>query len=125
MSPSSSAAAAYHAARFENAPPLKLVQMMYEGALRFLEQAEGALAAGDGVRFQERCMRAQAVVAELRMSLDAAQAPELAANLNSLYLFAESQIRAAMLSDTAEGLGPAREVLTTLLDGWKRLELKA
>jgi flagellar secretion chaperone FliS len=125
MSPSTSAAAAYHAARFENAPPLKLVQMMYEGALRFLEQAEAALAAADGARFQERCLRAQAVVAELRLSLDAAQAPELAANLDSLYLFAEAQIRGAMLAETAQELGPAREVLATLLDGWKRLELQA
>lgn len=47
------AAAAYKAARFENAPPLKLVQLMYEGALRFLDQAEAALAVPEVARFQE------------------------------------------------------------------------
>ena len=116
-------AAAYKADRFENAPPLKLVQMMYEGALRFLEQAESAHGAGDAARFQERCLRAQAIVAELRLALDPVVAPELAANLDSLYLFAEGEIRTALLDEIATPLRPAREVLTTLLDGWKRLEV--
>ena len=120
----SSAAAAYKAARFENAPPLKLVQLMYEGALRFLEQAEAAQAGFELARFQERCLRAQAVIAELRLALDPAQAPELAESLNSLYLFAEGEIRRAMLAESSALLGPVREVLATLLDGWKRLEIQ-
>ena len=120
---STGAAAAYKAAHFENAPPLKLVRMMYEGALRFLEQAAAAHAALESARFQERCLRAQAVVSELRLSLDASQAPELAKNLNALYLFAEGEIRRAMAAETSAPLGPAREVLATLLDGWKRLEV--
>jgi len=117
------AAAAYKATRFESAPPLKLVQLMYEGALRFLDQAETALGTADLARFQERCLRAQAVVAELRVSLDREQAPELAEKLDGLYLFAEGEIRAALVSESSATLAPAREVLTTLLDGWKRLEV--
>ena len=121
----SAAAAAYKSANVENAPPLKLVRMMYEGALRFLEQAESAHGAGDAARFQERCLRAQAIVAELRLALDPAAAPELAANLDSLYLFAEGEIRAAILGEVPTPLRPARDVLATLLDGWKRLEVVA
>ena len=123
MNASSSAAAAYREAHIHNAPPLKLVQMLYEGALRFLDQAETALGAADGARFQERCLRAVAIVAELRLALDPAQAPELAANLEALYLFAEEAIRNAMRTDASAPLEPARDVLRTLLDGWKRLEL--
>ena len=117
------AAAAYKSGRYENAPPLKLVQLMYEGALRFLEQAEGAEAAGEGARFQERCLRAQAVIAELRLALDHAQAPALAENLNALYLFAEGEIRKAMIDTSSAPLAPVREVLGKLLDGWKNLEV--
>jgi flagellar protein FliS len=120
-----SAAAAYRQAHFESAPPLKLVQMLYEGALRFLEQAEGAHALGEPARFQERCLRAQAIVAELRSALDATHSPELAENLRELYLFAEGEIRQAMISENGEPLAPVREVLATLLDGWKRLEVEA
>ena len=117
------AAAAYKAGRFENAPPLKLVQLMYEGALRFLEQAESAETTREGARFQERCLRAQAVIAELRLALDHAQAPALAENLNSLYLFAEGEIRTAMIDTSSAPLAPVREVLGKLLDGWKNLEV--
>jgi len=120
---SSTAAAAYKAGRFENAPPLKLVQLLYEGGLRFLEQAESAHSSGESARFQERCLRARSVVAELRCSLDPAQAPELAANLEAIYLFAEGEIGSAMQSESPAPLAPVREVLTTLLDGWKRLEI--
>ena len=120
---SNAAAAAYKTGRFENAPPLKLVQMMYEGALRFLQQAEAAHTAGEGLRFQERCLRAQAIVAELRLALDSTQAPELAGNLEALYLFAEGEIRAAMQGESTAPLSPVRDVLATLLDGWKRLEV--
>ena len=35
-----SAASAYKEALYENAPPLKIVHMLYEGAIRFLAQAE-------------------------------------------------------------------------------------
>ena len=120
-----SAAAAYRSAGYESAPPLKLVQLLYEGALRFLDQAEAALPAGEGARFQERCLRAQAIVAELRLALDARQAPELAASLDELYRFSEGEIRAAMLAGSGAPLGAVREILGTLLDGWKRLEVQA
>jgi flagellar protein FliS len=125
MSAFGSAAAAYRAAGIENAPPLKLVQMLYEGALRFLGQAEGAHAAGELARFQERCLRVLAILTELRAALDPAQAPELAANLESLYLFAEAGVREAMDHDSPAPFASARDVLTTLLDGWKRLEAGA
>ncbi len=118
-----SAAASYQTARIENAPPLRLVHMLYEGALRFLEQAQAAHGAGELLRFQERCLRAQAIVAELRSALDPGQAPELAEQLTQLYLFAEGEIRRASLAESSEPLGPVREMLSTLLDGWKHLEV--
>lgn len=123
MTAPGTAAAAYRSANVESAPPLKLVQMLYEGALRFLSQAEAAHAAGEGARFQERCLRSLAILTELRAALDPAQAPELAANLEALYLFAESAVREAMQSESPARLASAREVLATLLDGWKRLEV--
>lgn len=125
MNPGLTAAEAYKAARFENAPPLKLVQMMYEGALRFLDQAEGHHSSGELARFGERCMRAYAVVTELRLALDRNQAPELADNLAQLYLFAEAELARAVRDESLAPLPPVREVLTTLLDGWKKLEVQA
>lgn len=125
MNPGLTAAEAYKASRFENAPPLKLVQMLYEGALRFVGQAEAHHASGELQRFAERCLRAHAVVTELRLALDRSQAPELADNLNQLYLFAEAELMRAVRSDSIEPLPPVRDVLNTLLDGWNKLEVQA
>jgi len=119
------AAAAYKTGHVEHAPPLKLVRMMYEGALRFLEQAESAHAEGEVARFQERCLRANAVVGELRLSLDHRQAPGLAADLDALYLFCESQVRRALVDGSSATIPSVREVLNTLLDGWRRLEVES
>ncbi|MEQ1890979.1 MAG: flagellar export chaperone FliS [Planctomycetota bacterium] len=123
MNPGLTAAEAYKAARFENAPPLKLVQLMYEGALRFIDQAETHHAAGEVTRYAERCMRAHAIVTELRLALDSSQAPELAENLHQLYLFAETELCRAAAGESSAPLGAARGVLATLLDGWKKLEV--
>lgn len=125
MNTGPSAAAAYKTSHVENAPPLKLLRMMYEGALRFIDQAALALGSGEGTRFQERCMRAQAVVSELRMALDPSQAPGLAGHLDQLYLFCEGRLRSAVLDPAAEPLEQAREVLSTLLDGWKSIEVES
>jgi flagellar protein FliS len=116
------AAAAYQASHLESAPPLKLLQLMYEGALRFLAQAEAAHAT-DVALFRERSARAQAVISELRLALEPRHAPALAEQLEALYLFGESEIRRAILEGTREPLGPVREVLSTLLDGWRQLEV--
>lgn len=125
MNPGPSAAAAYRSSHVENAPPLKLLHMLYEGALRFIEQASMAFQGEDGTRFTDRCMRAQAIVSELRMALDPGQAPDLAANLDQLYLFCEERLRSAVLDPALEPLEHAREVLVTLLDGWKSIEVES
>ena len=125
MNPGLTAAEAYRASRFDNAPPLKLVQMMYEGALRFVAQAEDHHASGDLTNFRERCLRTHAIVSELRLALDRSQSPELADNLNQLYLFAEAELCRAAGADTAAPLPGVRRVLATLLEGWKKLEVAA
>jgi len=124
MSTHSSAAAAYKANHYESAPPLKLVRLLYEGALRFLEQAEAARTDGDGARYRERCLRVHGIVAELRLALDHGQAPELAGNLEALYRFAETELLAAVGAEDPRELAPVRGVLTTLLDGWKGVEVR-
>jgi len=113
----------YKLTRYESAPPLKLVLLMYEGALRFVAQARIAMEGGDTRTFQDRCLRAQAVVGELRLALEPSHAPELAGQLQALYLFAEARLREAMLEGSAEPLDSVQSTLKTLLDGWSRLEV--
>lgn len=118
-----SAASAYREAAIENAPPLKIVHLLYEGALRFIDQAVQIDPQQDFEAFQTKINRADAIVSELRLSLDHEAAPEISDKLNGLYLFAEDRLRTAFLERSTEPLPAARDVLNTLLDGWKQIDL--
>lgn len=120
-----SAAAAYREAALENAPPLKVVHLLYEGALRFIDQAVQVDPGTEPLAFQEKLGRADAVVSELRLSLDHGPAPELSERLDALYLFVEERLRTAILDRSTEPLPAARNVLETLLDGWKEVDLQS
>jgi flagellar protein FliS len=117
------AASAYRQATYEGAPPLKIVRLMYEGALRFLAQARGLDPARQSAEFADKLDRAAAVVEELRISLDPTHAPELARDLGALYLFVEERIQTARAQRSVEPLSAAERVLTTLLEGWAGIEL--
>ena len=119
-----SAASAYKQAKFDSAPPLKIVHMMYEGALRFLAQAQSIDPKGDAQDFDKVLQKAAAVIFELRVSLDHEVAPELSRDLTALYLFAEDRIRMSLLDRQTEPLDAAVNTLETLLEGWKGVEVQ-
>ena len=119
-----SAASVYKQASIENAPPLKIIHLLYEGALRFLGEAETGDPKANSQRFGNALSRVSEILSELRVALDHEAAPELSKNLESLYLFAEAQLVEARLGLTVEPLSAARDVLETLLDGWKQLEVE-
>jgi flagellar protein FliS len=106
----------------ENAPPVKLVRMMVEGAVRFLDRAIATPAKPDRRAFVNWCQRADAIVLELRLSLVPVEGSDVAPKLESLYLFCEERIGQALSTDTHEALLEARKVLVTLLDAWQRIE---
>ncbi|MBI1379855.1 MAG: flagellar export chaperone FliS [Planctomycetaceae bacterium] len=117
------ATAAYREASLENAPPIKIVRMLYQGALRNIEKSRRALEQEDQNQFVEGLHKTDAIVAELRFCLDHAAAPELSLQLESLYLFAEERLAVAL---EQRNIGPADEagaVLRQLLSAWTSLEI--
>ena len=117
------AASAYRESAYDNAPPLKIVHMLYGGALRFLEQAEAIDPEQDPHGFNDRLGRADGIVSELRLSLDHEKAPEVCRELSSLYLFVEDQVRRALLDHDVSAIRPARDVLATLDDAWRKIDV--
>ena len=93
--PRSSAARLYEEAKFENAPPLKIVRLLYQGAIRFLDSASACDPQAKGSKFNYWLTRADAIVVELRVSLEPGPAPEIAQSLSDLYLFVETSISRA------------------------------
>jgi flagellar protein FliS len=117
------AASAYRESSVENAPPIKIVRMLYQGALRFLDRAEADSVSPSDPQFIYLLARAEAIVTELRVSLDPTHAPELVENLQQLYLFVEERLRKAGMESSKAPLKDVRTVLTNLLDAWQRVEV--
>lgn len=114
---------AYRKTSFEAAPPLKILRMLYAGALRFIEQAQELDPSAEGPRFNDRVGRADAIVSELRCALESRHAPDLALNLDQLYGFVQEQTKAAILEQAVEPLEGAHRVLATLKSAWDELEV--
>lgn len=119
------AATAYQHASIENAPPIKVIRMMYEGALRFLERAAACDAQDRTSEFSYWLGRADAVISELRMCLDHSQDAEVTENLENLYLFCEREISQAQNDRSVTPIENARRVLVTLNEAWVDVELRA
>ena len=119
------AASTYRQAAFENAPPLKILRLLYQGALRFLNQALEADAENEAAFYNDRVSRADAIVCELRCSLDHQAVPELCNDLERLYLFAESRLQDALIDRDKDAIQDTMRVLETLLDGWRELEVQS
>lgn len=124
MNPQSIAVDAYKRAALENAPPIKIVRMLYQGAMRFLDEATKIDPLAERGRFQDRVHRAEAIVVELRISLEREHAPELCTELERLYVFTEDKMREAVDHGDVEALRAARSVLDTLYSAWKQLEVQ-
>lgn len=122
-----SAADAYRRQSIENAPPVKVVQMLYAAALRHLDRALASdphsVEGGSAPAFVEALSRADQIVIELRLALDAEAAPELAGSLQQLYLFVEERIAQALSRREHGPLEEARTVMSKLQQGWAALEV--
>ena len=114
---------AYKNESIENAPPLKLVRLLYQAALRHIDTAARSNPADPSSPFIDALCCADLVVSELRLALEKGPAPEVAGNLEQLYLFVEDTLQQAMRERSASGLVGARNVLATLLDAWTQVEL--
>lgn len=109
----------------ENAPPAKLVRMLVEGAVRFLDRSIAAQLPAERRSFAHWAQRADAIVIELRLALVRVEGSDVADQLERLYLFCEERIGKALATDSVEPLQEARDVLAVLLDAWQRVETGA
>jgi flagellar secretion chaperone FliS len=73
----------YRQVAMQTAGPGQLILMLFDGAIRFLEQAQRGFAFEDPIQFNQtindNLLRAQAVISELNYSLNIQEGGELAA----------------------------------------------
>lgn len=114
--------AAYQRSEVSSAGPLRIIVLLYEGAVRFLrlglEKFDEPAARGHGLG------RAHRIVTELLAALDHEKGGEIATRLDSLYRYALSAITRANVAGDRAALDSTIQVLQTLLSGWREIEAR-
>ncbi len=113
--------AQYKSTQHETASPVQIVVALYDGAIKFMTQAQHAIENKDFAKKGEAIRRAHAIVSELQATLDADHAPELCEELTRLYDFVLDRVSHANVDNAAASLDPAIEVMKTLRSAWHEL----
>lgn len=110
----------YVTSRVMTADRGQLLLMLYDGAIRFNDQAIQALEENKPLEALNPMRRSLAIVQELQNMLDSRHAPEICANLERLYLFVQDQMLQAQQNSRAEPLNNAGRILRDLRETWSQ-----
>src|SRR3954451_2590353 len=111
MNPNPNAAQSYLRTKVMTATPEQLQMMLYDGALRFGEQARVALEARDFEKSYTMISKVQKILTEMTGSLKHDVYPELCGKLAALYNFAYRKLIEANIDHKVESLTEALDVL--------------
>ncbi len=110
---------AYQKGQVTASNPLRIVVLLYDGAIRFCRQSldrfDDPSARGTGLG------RAHAIVSELLVALDFDQGGEIAGQLDSLYRYVLDSLIRANVDGNRAALESAIGVLETLAEGWREI----
>ena len=102
----------------ETASPARLIVMLYDGAIRFINEAAHAMRQRDYEAQNAKLQRAQKILAELISSLDFDKGGEIAENLFRLYTYMYNQLVEANINDNLDRLQHVVQLLSELREAW-------
>jgi flagellar secretion chaperone FliS len=108
----------YRETAVTQAEPTKLVEMLYEGALRFLSRAQKSVQAGDPEAAHVNILRCYAIVAELMATLDFEHGGEIAIKLEQCYEYILHLLKEADIRKSGAQLEQVRLLLEPMRDAW-------
>jgi flagellar protein FliS len=115
---------AYRKATVDTSDNVRLVSLLFDGAVNFLKVARGKMEqrdiAGKGIYLG----KVTAIVGELSSSLNMEEGGEIARNLRRLYDFVLDRLLNANLKNDMASVNEAERVLELLRSGWKEMEMK-
>lgn len=112
----------YQRTQIDTASPVKLIVMLYDGAIRFLKQAQAAMQAGDREKQNNLLLRSQRILSELMSALNLEEGGDIAVNLLALYQFMQEQLVLANLEDDQSRVQKVCEMLQSLREAWVQVE---
>lgn len=118
-------AKSYKAASVNTASPGKLVLMLYDGALRFMNAAEEAFQIEDHCRRNEEVnnnlLRAQSILSELQGCLDMKVDGDFSQTMYRLYDFMQNRLQDANMKKIPAPIGEARRFLLDIRNAWEEM----
>jgi flagellar secretion chaperone FliS len=118
-------AEAYQQTLVQSRSPLELVVMLYDGALRFLEQAAEAMDRRDMPAKAEALSRSFAILAELQNTLNVRDGGELARQLDALYVHMHERLIDANVQRSSAPIREVINLLRPLRDAWSQVATPA
>jgi flagellar protein FliS len=101
------------------ADPIRLIQMLYRGALDSITSARRYLKLGD-IRARSRAIsKALTIVTELSLSLNHSVGGDLSKNLAELYAHTQMLLIQANVKQSDAPLAEAERLLSTLQEAWQ------
>ena len=110
---------AYKKVHIETANPGRVLIQLYDAAIRFVEQAQVQIDAGQAGPKGESLRKAHAIIAEFINSLDHKMSPQLCSNLEQIYGFMLEKIAEANVNMDAKALIPVLRHLREMRETWK------
>jgi flagellar secretion chaperone FliS len=115
----------YRRVAMQTAPPGHLVLMLYEGSIRFLDQALAGFGLEDPAEFNRtisnNVLRAQEIIRELDMSLNLAAGGELALQLRRLYDYFDRRLTESNVKKEADGIREIVSRVSELRNAWAKM----
>jgi flagellar protein FliS len=103
------------------ATPEQLQMMLYDGALRFCEQARSALLARNWEQSYTHISRVQKILVELSCSLRHEVAPDLCGKLAALYNYVYRKLIEANVEHRVQAIDEAIQILRYQRETWAML----
>jgi flagellar protein FliS len=111
----------YYQTHVQSRSPLELVVMLYDGAIRFLEQAGDAMVVNDMATKAQAMSKAMAIIAELQSTLNVQEGGEVAAQLDGLYTHITARLIEANVQRERGPIDEAVALLRPLRDAWSQI----
>lgn len=126
MRPSVNAYREYQANQINTVDQKELIVMLYDGAVRFLEDAHRNLESYKTYdRANENILRTQDILTELMLTLNMDKGGEIAQNLFNLYAFMKKELLEANIEKDTGRVENVIKWLNDLKTSWEQIDDKA
>ena len=100
---------------------MELVVMLYDGALRFLNEARDAMQRNDVIVRANAISRALAILTELQGTLNLKEGGPIAEHLDGLYAYSISRLLDVTAKQDVKAIDDVVKVLKPLRESWAQL----